>query len=255
MVIRFSGQNGRYKGREFRRILENGGLPARQFSKMITVAWLTLGIASAALAVIAALVLHSEAQSTAIVHHLNLLSLNLQAVLSDLADAEAKERGYVLTGKPGSLEEFENSRRALSLEFARLAALVKNNSVELQEVERLRDLVQQQLDELQTSISSRKTAGSRTVAAEILTNRAREITEALRQSIYGIDKENEGALVRLARKRRVRLATALGAVCGALLLACSYLLVGQIVMSRTASQRREAEEALRASETRFATLC
>jgi PAS domain S-box-containing protein len=212
-------------------------------------------MASIALAFIAALVLHSERQSTAIVHRLNLLALNLQEVLSDLADTEVEQRGYLLTGRSSSLEKFENSRQALSLEFARLAALVEDNSVERQEVERVRNLVQLQLDELQTSISSRTIAGSRSAAVEILTKRARGLTEALRQSIYGIDKENEGVLARLTRKRRVRLVSALGAVCGALLLAGSYLLIGQIIISRTASQRREAEEALQASETRFETLC
>src|SRR5215469_9551499 len=116
-----AGQSGRYKGRAGGRTLEN--FLARRFSKIITVAWLTLGMASIALAFIAALVLHSERQSTAIVHRLNLLALNLQEVLSDLADTEVEQRGYLLTGRSSSLEKFENSRQALSLEFARLAAL------------------------------------------------------------------------------------------------------------------------------------
>src|SRR5215831_11443113 len=111
-------------GRE--RTSENTALPDRRFPKIVTVAWLTLGIASVALALIAALVLRSERESTAIVHHLNLISLNLQDVLSDLADAEAAERGYLLKGRPSSLEHFERSREALGQEFDRLATLVRN---------------------------------------------------------------------------------------------------------------------------------
>ena len=76
-----------------------------------------------------------------ILHHLNLVALNLQDVLSDLADAEAEGRGYLLTGLPSSLEKFERSRKALGLELDRLTALVKNNSAERQEVERVRYLV------------------------------------------------------------------------------------------------------------------
>lgn len=90
----------------------------RRFSKMITLAWLTLGIPAVALASIAVVVLRSERESTAIIHHLNFIALNLQDVLSDLADAEAEERGYLLAGRPTSLEHFERSQRALSLEFA-----------------------------------------------------------------------------------------------------------------------------------------
>jgi CHASE3 domain sensor protein len=226
-----------------------------RFSKLLTLAWLTLGIASVALALIAAVVLRSERESTAVLHHLNLIALNLQDVLSDLADAEAEERGYLLTGRTKNLENFERSRKALDSEFDRLTALVKNNPAERQEVERVRYLVQQNLDELRRSIASRAAAGSQAAFAEILTDRARKLTEAIRQSIKGIDEKDEGILAQLARRRRSRLASALVAVSGALLLAASYLLIGQIIIARSASRRQKAEAALRASQDRFETLC
>jgi PAS domain S-box-containing protein len=222
---------------------------------MITVAWLTLGLASVALASMAALALHSEGQSTAILHRLNLVASNIQEVLSNLADAQGEQRVYLLTGRANRLEEFENSRRALYLEFVRLSALVKDNPEERRQVERVRDLVEQQLDELKRSNASHIAAGSRVTKVEILTDRARELTEALRHSIYGINQENESTLAQLARKRRVRLASVLAAVCGALLLAGSYLSIGQITVSRNASLRLETEAALCASRTQFETLC
>src|SRR5215470_3679592 len=121
---------------------ENSVLTDPRPGKTITMAWLTLGIASIALALITAFVLRSERESAAVLHHLNLIALNLQDVLSDLADAEAEERGYLLAGRPNSLEDFERSREALCLEFDRLTALVKNNPAERQEVARVRYLVQ-----------------------------------------------------------------------------------------------------------------
>jgi len=235
------------------RTCKNRSPPAS--AKLLTVAWLTLGIASVALALIATVVLRSERESAAVLHHLNLISLHLQDVLSDLADAEAEERGYLLTGRTENLGNFERSRKALDSEFDRLTALVKNNPAEQQEVERIRYLVQQDLDELQRSIASRAAAGSRAAFAEILTDRARKLTEALRQSIKGIDEQDEGILAQIARRRRSRLASALAAVSGALLLAASYLLIGQIIIARSASQRQKAEAALRASQDRFETLC
>jgi hypothetical protein len=48
---------------------------SHRFPTMVTVAWLTLGIASVALALIAALVLRSERKSTAILQQLNVISL------------------------------------------------------------------------------------------------------------------------------------------------------------------------------------
>ena len=62
-------------------------------------------------------------------------------------------------------------------------------------------------------------------------------------------------LARLARRRMTRLAWGLGAVSGALLLAVSYVLIGQIMIARSESRRQETETALRAIENRFKTLC
>jgi PAS domain S-box-containing protein len=132
---------------------------------------------------------------------------------------------------------------------------VKNNPAERQEVERVRSLVQQDLDELQKSIANRTAAGHEVAFAEILTDRARKLTEALRQSITGIGEEQEGTLARLARQRRVRLSSALAVVSGALLLAAAYLFIGQVIIARSASRRQMSEEALRASERRFKALC
>jgi PAS domain S-box-containing protein len=234
---------------------ENSVLTDPRPCKTITVAWLTLGIASISLALITAFVLRSERESTAVLHHLNLVALNLQDVLSDLANAQAEESGYLLTGQPSCLNNFERSRETLGLEFDRLIALVKNNPAERQELERIRNLVQQNLEELQKSIASRTAAGSQEVFAELLTGRARKLTVALRQSIKGIDKEDEKTLTRLVHESRARLASALAAVSSALLLAASYLVLGQIIIARSASRHQKTEAALRASQNRFETLC
>jgi CHASE3 domain sensor protein len=167
------------------RTIQNDALNNRRFPKIIRVAWLTLGITSVALASMAALVLRSERKSTAILQHLNVASLNLQHVLSDLAEAETEQREYLLTGRGSSLENFARSNKALALEFDQLTALVKNNPAERQEVERVRSLVEQNLDELRKSIASRTATEPQVALAEIQkdTDRAAKLTEAFRQSI------------------------------------------------------------------------
>ncbi len=234
---------------------EINGQRHRPAFKIVTLAWLTLGIASVVLAVIAIVVLRSERQSTALLYQMNLVASNLQRVLSDLAAAETAQSAYLLTDGPSSVETFQRSRQALGLECAQLTALVKHNPAQRQEVDRIRDLVQKDLDELQGSITSHAAGASQAASAEALTNRARKLTEALRQSISGISLENEGMLAKLARERRTRLAGALAAVSCLLFLAASYVLIGQIIVGRSESRRGETEAALRASESRFATLC
>jgi type II secretory pathway component PulM len=129
------------------------------------------------------------------------------------------------------------------------------NPAQRQEVERVRYLVEQDLDELQKSITRRMAAKSQLAFADILTNRARKLTEALRRSISGINENDEGLLARLARQRRTRLAKAIAAVSCALLLAASYIFISQIMIARNESRRQKTEAALRASENKFETLC
>src|SRR5215467_9103079 len=131
----FVNRSGLRGGLSRDRAVENSAPTDPRFPRTITVAWLMLGIASVTVALITALVLRSERESTAVLHHLNLVTLKLQDVLSDLADAEAEKRGYLLVGRPRSLNNFERSSGALVFEFDQLIALVKNNSAERQEVE------------------------------------------------------------------------------------------------------------------------
>jgi PAS domain S-box-containing protein len=219
------------------------------------VGWIALGMAAVALVLIVGVILHSERESNGVVHHMNLIVRNLQDVLSNLADVEAAEGEYILTGQKALIGDFERSRKALTAGIDRLFELVEGNPAQRQEVERFRDLVQQDLDELQTAIASRTGAGPRAEFAATLTRRAREIAQTLRETVGGIDEDDERTLARLAQQRRVRLTAALAAVSSTLLLAGSFLLVGKVIMARSASLRKRTEEALHASENRFEVLC
>jgi hypothetical protein len=66
MGIFVASQSELPRGLGRKRTDENTALPDHRFPNIITVAWVTLGIASSALALIAALVLRSERESTAV---------------------------------------------------------------------------------------------------------------------------------------------------------------------------------------------
>jgi PAS domain S-box-containing protein len=227
----------------------------RPLTKLVTVGWLALGIGSIALALIGAMVLRAERESNAIIFHLNAIALNLQDVLSDIADAQLAEREFVLTAKPEGAEAFEVSRRALEKEFDRLTELVKSNAAELTEVNRVRALVGQDLDELQQVIVTRRSSHASVPISATLTERARKLTQTLRDTINGIDDDESNTVTRLARERHIRLSRSLAALSAALFLAGCYLLLSQGIFARTLSRHQRAEEALEASEGRFRALC
>jgi len=175
-------------------------------------------------------------------------------VLSDLEDAEAQELEYVVRGEPSYLETYRSSRNALDEEFDRLGELVKNDPREREQVERVRYLVHQKLDEFQTIIDARA-AGFVAANATVLAGPGKQLMDAIRQDISTIEEEELSKLAGLSRELDARLRSSLAALVGSTVLASCCLLVGQIVLARNASRRERAEAELQASESRFETLC
>ena len=67
--------------------------------------------------------------------------------------------------------------------------------------------------------------------------------------------EEQISLHRFSYELQWRLRTSVAALTGSALLAGRFLLIGRIVLVRITSQRQRTEEDLRASESRFETLC
>ncbi len=175
-------------------------------------------------------------------------------VLSDVEDAEAQELEYVVRADPSYLETYRSSRKALDEEFDRLGQLVKNDPREREQVERVRYLVHQKLDELQTIIDARA-AGFAAANATVLAGPGKQLMYAIRQDIGTIEEEELSKLAGLYREFEARLRGSLAALVGSTVLASCCLLVGHIVLAHNASRRERAEAELQASESRFETLC
>ena len=233
---------------------EDSSLHNRRFRKSTSPkksigAWLGLGTAAAALiALTAGLVLQLEQQFFVNLQRTYDIIASAQDVLLGIEDAESGERGYLLTGAPSYLESYNSSRKAVDKEFDRLRELVKNNPKEREEVERLRYLVHQDLNELQAIIDTRTKAGFDAARAMVLTARHKQLMESIRQEISAIEKDEQTALARFSQAWQSRLRTGLAALVGSALLAGCCLLAGRVWHQR-------AEEELLASESRFETLC
>ena len=225
--------------------------------KIWTVAWLGLGTTALVLiALIAGLVLRLERQYFVNLQHAYVIVIDALDVLSDTECAEARERGYLLTGDPSYIEPYQGSRKALDEEFDRLRELVKNNPKEREQVEKLRYLVQQKLDELQAAIDVRTAAGPEAARALVRTGRGdrnswmpfasisagwKRRSRARWHDSRGIGGRNCGPASRLS----------LGALFLAGLLSPDW----PVALARSTSQRQRAEEELSASNSRFETLC
>ena len=223
--------------------------------KIWTVAWLGLGITALVLiALIAGLILRLERQSFVNLQRTYVITSALD-VLANTEYAETRERAYLLTGNPNYIETYQRSRKDLDDEFDRLRKLVKNNRKEGEQVEKLRDLVHQKLDELQAAIDVRARAGPEAAGALVRSGRSVQLMDAIRSNVSRMEQDEQSTLTRFSRERQSRLRFSLAALVASVFLAACGLLIGQIVLARSTTRRQRAEEELHASNSRFETLC
>ena len=224
--------------------------------KIWTLAWLGLGTTALVLiALIAGLVSRLERQYFVNLQRTYVIVTSALDVLDNTEYAEARERGYLLTGDPSYIEPYQGSRKDLDEKFDRLRELVKNNPKEREQVEKLRYLVHQKLDELQAAIEARTTAGPEAARNLVRTGRSAQLMDAIRKHVSRMEEEEQSTLARLSRERRSRLRVSLAALVGSLFLAACGLLIGQVMFAGSTTRRERVEEELRASNSRFETLC
>ena len=223
--------------------------------KNLTIAWLGLGIAAIALtAMTAGLVFPLERQFRITAQHTSVTVVAMN-VLTDLDEAQAGENGYLLTEKASYLERFNSSRKALSRELDWLQQLTRHNPEEQRQVETLQGLIRLQLYEFKKTIHARATVGSESALANLRSGRNQQLMSAIRTDLDTLVVDDETALALFSRKGQSRLRTGLAALLGSALLSGCVFLIGHIMLTRSVSSHRRAEEQLKASERRFETLC
>ena len=224
--------------------------------KIWTAAWLGLGSTALVLiALIAALVMRLERQYFVNLQHTYVMVSSALDVLANTESAEAREHEYLLTGDPSYIEPYQGSRKYLDEEFDRLRQLVKDNPEERREVEKLRYLVHQKLDELQAAIDARTTAGPEAARTLVRTGRGSQLMDAIRKHVSGMRGKEQSMRARFSQERQSRLRGSLAALAGSVFLAACGLLIGQVVLARSTTRRERVEKELRASNSRFQTLC
>jgi len=123
---------------------------------------------------------------------------SMNQLFSVLQDAEASQRGYLLTGKGGYLEAFTNAARAFPETFARLAASARHDPVGQTDLIELRRLVDLELLELRGAIDLR--SANLSIASEA--------TASLEQSSTTMDRIRE--IIKRRHDNRLDLLSATG---------------------------------------------
>jgi len=143
-------------------------------------------------------------QRAGLVEHTLQVQLCLQQVVSDLKDAEADQRGYLLTSEERFLEPYRAALARARQELAGLSSLTADNARQQQVLQRLLPLVDAKIAHMEENIASHRVARLSDAERAASIERGKSIMD----TILGVADSMRGEEERLLRARELGLTTA-----------------------------------------------
>jgi methyl-accepting chemotaxis protein len=160
------------------------------------------------------------------VRHTHEVLTGLDGLLSGMKDAETGQRGYIITGESRYLEPFNAARDLVDQKLNSVRGLTSDNPIQQQRLQALGPLVDGKFTELQTVIDLRKTKGFAAASQEILTDKGKNLMDAIRKQVNAMVSEETGLLDKRSAEEQDRShRTVLTIVLGCL---TSFVLLGVV---------------------------
>jgi transcriptional regulator with PAS, ATPase and Fis domain len=217
---------------------------------------LGIAVALALFLAICVVAYQSTNQLLATVHH-QLATHRVLAEVDDLRhslqDAETGQRGYLLTADERYLEPYRDAIARIRADLVALRAHPSLESERAAELERVEQLVDAKLSELQHTIDVRRSEGLPAALAIVSTDRGKQIMDELRKALLGLESEQAATLERLDREAEVkaRRANLMIEIGGGLVL--GLFTFSLFAIHRDVRERREAQDALQRANDRLET--
>ncbi len=171
----------------------------------------------------------------------------LRDMYSILQEADASQRGYLLTGNETYLQPFLAARQEMPSRMPAISALADTSAAQRARITELHNLVQLAFSKMEETVAVRKQSGLSAAIALIQTDTGQLLMEQIRRLVENIEIEEDAALAEASRSIERRAAIAGIASTVAVLLGLILLIVA---ISRIQRERTAAMEANQA-KSRF----
>ena len=190
------------------------------------------------------------------VEHTLQVQQKLDELLALLIDAEAGQRGYLVTSEPDFLGPYETARAEIGPHIAAFRALVSDNAAQIERISALEPIVTERLETIEGTLAL-TAQGRRAEAVDLLSNRGRALMADVRRRIEEMSQAESILLIQrrtAAAERReqfIAAVTIMLVVCGVLAIFAIVSVrryVGAMEVSRARLAQYNAELEARVAE-------
>jgi PAS domain S-box-containing protein len=130
----------------------------------------------------------------AVVSHSYEIQQSLQALLSELKDAESGQRGFLYTSNPEYLQPYNDARSAIDTTLSHLAELTKNDARQRNELADIHVLLEKKVNEMNETVGYQKAGEVAKARALVDTNAGFELMNDLRAAVGKLHTDQSLAL-------------------------------------------------------------
>ncbi|HTZ98591.1 MAG TPA: CHASE3 domain-containing protein [Terriglobales bacterium] len=172
-----------------------------------------------------------------------------QQLLLDIRDAEAAERGYIITGDDRYLEPFNAAAQDLAPVLAKLHQLLSDNPQQQKRLTALEGLINQRMNILHQGVQQRQNLGFAAAEAVVASGGGRESAKQIGDASRELGAEEYGLLEQRSHTRQARVRAGFVAGMVAVLLALATLITAGLDVRRALRQRNIAQQEREESES------
>ncbi|ACC81730.1 putative GAF and Chase3 sensor phosphotransfer protein [Nostoc punctiforme PCC 73102] len=169
---------------------------------------------------------------------------SLEKLLSQIKDAETRQRSYIITGKQTYIKPYQASLANVNQEIAKLKNLTIDQPNQQKQIATLEFLIAAKLAELNQTIDLRQKKGSEAALQVLLTNKSQNLMDDIRKAIDEIENEERAQRQQLSQTAQTWTRKTTVTIAIAICLSFIVLAVVYYFIYREVTERKRTEETL-----------